>query len=118
MKNHLTRRNRFYSRRHLKERPTSTNPISTIFAWTNGLKHRAKLDGNYDLLDFVRILEQCSKQTVEEGHLTRDLALNAHGHNFCDSGCISTDDFIDIIAEKLEVLFEQQFGEEEAEVVL
>lgn len=95
---------------------TSTNPLSTIFAWTRGLQHRAKIDRNYDLLHFTELLEKCARETVEEGHLTRDLAQCTYGHNFQENVCISTDDFIEIIAEKVEVQFEKLFVEEEVEV--
>ncbi|XP_071050067.1 uncharacterized protein [Onthophagus taurus] len=103
-------------KKHLNDEKTSTNPLSTIFAWTRGLQHRAKIDRNYDLLHFAELLEKCSRQTVEEGHLTRDLALCTYGHNFHDNVCISTDDFIEIIAEKVEGHFVQLFIEEEVEV--
>lgn len=90
-------------KRHLKGKQTSTNPISSIFAWTRGLKHRAKLDCNYDLLEFTEILEQCSIATVEEGNLTKDLAYCVHGTNIQETDFITTNEFIDFIAKKLEL---------------
>jgi isocitrate dehydrogenase len=62
-------------RQHEKGQQTSTNSIASIFAWTGGLKHRAKLDGNDALLRFATTLERVTVQTVEDGHMTKDLAL-------------------------------------------
>ena len=62
-----------------KGQNTSTNPIASIFAWTRGLAHRAKLDGNHDLAEFSRILEEATLGAVEEGVMTKDLAIIATG---------------------------------------
>ncbi|CAM3204849.1 isocitrate dehydrogenase (NADP) [Paracoccus aminovorans] len=62
-------------REHQKGNQTSTNSIASIFAWTGGLKHRAKLDGNEALLNFAQTLERVTVQAVEDGHMTKDLAL-------------------------------------------
>ena len=62
-------------REHQKGRETSTNSIASIFAWTGGLKHRAKLDDNAQLLRFAETLERVTVQTVEDGWMTKDLAL-------------------------------------------
>ncbi|GGE07942.1 isocitrate dehydrogenase (NADP) [Gemmobacter megaterium] len=62
-------------REHQKGKETSTNSIASIFAWTGGLKHRAKLDNNADLLRFAETLERVTVQTVEDGFMTKDLAL-------------------------------------------
>jgi isocitrate dehydrogenase len=62
-------------RQHQKGEATSTNPIASIFAWTRGLAHRAKLDGNEKLADFANKLERVCIQTVEDGYMTKDLAL-------------------------------------------
>ncbi len=62
-------------REHQKGRPTSTNPIASIFAWTRGLGHRAKLDDNAELATFGRTLEEVCVATVESGRMTKDLAL-------------------------------------------
>jgi isocitrate dehydrogenase len=62
-------------REHQKGKETSTNSIASIYAWTGGLKHRAKLDGNDALMRFATTLEQVTVQTVEDGHMTKDLAL-------------------------------------------
>mmetsp|Transcript_24352 Transcript_24352/g.37697 ORF Transcript_24352/g.37697 Transcript_24352/m.37697 type:complete len:425 (-) Transcript_24352:41-1315(-) len=58
---------------------TSTNPIASIFAWSRGLAHRAKLDNNAELLKFTELLEQSVIETVEAGHMTKDLAILATG---------------------------------------
>ena len=62
-------------REHQKGKQTSTNSIASIFAWTGGLKHRAKLDGNDALMTFATTLEKVTVQTVEDGWMTKDLAL-------------------------------------------
>ena len=62
-------------REHQKGNATSTNSIASIFAWTGGLKHRAKLDDNAQLLKFAETLEKVTVQAVEDGHMTKDLAL-------------------------------------------
>ena len=62
-------------RQHQKGEATSTNSIASIYAWTGGLKHRAKLDGNKPLLNFAETLEKVVVQTVESGFMTKDLAL-------------------------------------------
>lgn len=62
-------------REHQKGNQTSTNSIASIFAWTGGLKHRAKLDDNAPLRNFAETLERVTVQAVEDGHMTKDLAL-------------------------------------------
>ena len=62
-------------RQHQAGKPTSTNPIASIFAWTRGLAHRAKLDGNPQLAEFADTLEDVIITTVESGAMTKDLAL-------------------------------------------
>ena len=62
-------------RQHQQGKETSTNSIASIFAWTGGLKHRAKLDGNAELARFAETLERVTVQTVEDGFMTKDLAL-------------------------------------------
>ena len=62
-------------REHQKGRPTSTNPIASIFAWTRGLAHRGKLDGNDKLIEFADTLENVVIETVESGQMTKDLAV-------------------------------------------
>jgi isocitrate dehydrogenase len=60
---------------HQQGKPTSTNPIASIYAWTRGLQHRGKLDGNQKLIDFASTLEDVVITTVESGKMTKDLAL-------------------------------------------
>ncbi|MEO6014553.1 MAG: isocitrate/isopropylmalate family dehydrogenase, partial [Devosia sp.] len=62
-------------RQHQQGKETSTNSIASIFAWTRGLAHRAKLDNNADLLRFSLTLEKVCVDTVEAGEMTKDLAL-------------------------------------------
>ncbi|CAB3359258.1 Hypothetical predicted protein [Cloeon dipterum] len=90
-------------RQHQKGLPTSTNPIASIFAWTRGLEHRAKLDGNPELERFCSLLEQACVETVDAGHLTKDLAGCIHGlKNVKDGMFLHTLDFLDAIRETLE----------------
>lgn len=67
----VTRHYRF----HQAGKPTSTNPIASIFAWTRGLKQRGKLDKNMDLILFCDRLEKVVIRGVEDGHMTKDLSL-------------------------------------------
>lgn len=67
-------------REHQKGRPTSTNPIASIFAWTRGLEFRGKLDGNQELIDFCQTLERICVETVESGKMTKDLAVCIYGN--------------------------------------
>jgi len=67
-------------RDHQAGKPTSTNPIASIFAWTRGLEFRGKLDGNKELINFCHALEQVCVETVESGKMTKDLAVCVHGN--------------------------------------
>jgi isocitrate dehydrogenase len=62
-------------REHQKGRPTSTNPIASIFAWTQGLRYRGKFDGTPDVIAFADALEAVCVETVESGRMTKDLAI-------------------------------------------
>ncbi|MDO8310002.1 MAG: NADP-dependent isocitrate dehydrogenase [Actinomycetota bacterium] len=62
-------------RQHQQGKPTSTNPVASIFAWTRGLEHRGKLDGTPAVSEFARTLERVCIETVEEGKMTKDLAI-------------------------------------------
>ena len=62
-------------RMHQQGKETSTNPIASIFAWTRGLAHRGKLDGNNELVKFSETLENVCIETVESGSMTKDLAI-------------------------------------------
>ncbi len=67
-------------RDHQAGKPTSTNPIASIFAWTRGLEFRGKLDGNKELQNFALALEQVCVEVVESGKMTKDLAVCVHGN--------------------------------------
>lgn len=84
-------------REHQKGNETSTNSIASIFAWTRGLAHRAKLDKNDDLAQFAATLEKICVDTVEAGHMTKDLALLIGP----DQPWLSTTGFLDKIDENL-----------------
>src|SRR5258707_6674653 len=62
-------------RMHQQGKPTSTNPIASIFAWTRGLAHRGKLDNTPEVIGFAQTLEDVVIKTVEDGQMTKDLAL-------------------------------------------
>ncbi len=62
-------------RQHQQGKPTSTNPIASIYAWTRGLQHRGKLDNTPDVVRFANALEAVCVETVESGKMTKDLAL-------------------------------------------
>ena len=85
-------------RQHQKGESTSTNSIASIFAWTRGLEHRAKLDGNPALDKFARTLERVCVETVESGSMTKDLALLVGD----SQGWLTTEGFIDKVAANLE----------------
>lgn len=84
-------------REHQKGKETSTNSIASIFAWTRGLAHRAKLDDNADLATFAATLERVCVETVEAGYMTKDLALLVGA----DQKWLSTTGFLDKIDENL-----------------
>jgi isocitrate dehydrogenase len=84
-------------REHQKGNETSTNSIASIFAWTRGLAHRAKLDDNAELAKFARTLEKVCIDTVESGFMTKDLALLVGP----DQKWLSTTGFLDKIDENL-----------------
>jgi isocitrate dehydrogenase len=94
-------------REHQKGRETSTNPIASIFAWTRGLAHRAKLDKNDALAKFCDALERACIQTVENGFMTKDLAICIHGNNVKREQYQNTVDFMDKINETLQTLLKQ-----------
>ncbi|GAB2847669.1 NADP-dependent isocitrate dehydrogenase [Actinocorallia aurea] len=77
-------------RQHQQGKPTSTNPIASIFAWTRGLAHRGKLDGTPAVTDFANKLEQVCIETVEAGQMTKDLALLVGG----DTPWLTTEEFL------------------------
>ncbi|KAL8038718.1 hypothetical protein ABFX02_11G125700 [Erythranthe guttata] len=89
-------------RQHQKGQETSTNSIASIFAWTRGLEHRAKLDGNEKLLEFAHKLEAACMETVESGKMTKDLAILIHGPKVSREFYLNTEEFIDAVASNLE----------------
>jgi isocitrate dehydrogenase len=89
-------------REHQKGRPTSTNPIASIFAWTRGLAFRGKLDGNQPLIDFAEALEAVCIETVESGKMTKDLAVCIHGNKVSHGEhYLHTEEFLDAIEANL-----------------
>jgi isocitrate dehydrogenase len=94
----VTRHYRF----HQQGKETSTNSIASMFAWTRGLLHRAKLDNHAELKNFCETLERVIIQTVEDGHMTKDLAILVHKTNQpARELWLNTGDFIDKVAENL-----------------
>ncbi len=85
-------------RDHQKGKPTSTNPMASIFAWSRGLEFRGKLDGNDELIKFCQTLEKVCIETVESGKMTKDLAVCIHG-NKVEHGkhYLYTEEFLDAI---------------------
>ncbi|XP_072117635.1 isocitrate dehydrogenase [NADP] cytoplasmic [Mobula birostris] len=91
-------------RMHQQGKETSTNPIASIFAWTRGLSHRAKLDGNSALQDFCTTLENVCVETIESGFMTKDLAACIKGlPNVQRSDFLNTFEFMDKLAENLKL---------------
>ncbi|PKA46034.1 Cytosolic isocitrate dehydrogenase [NADP] [Apostasia shenzhenica] len=86
---------------HQRGGETSTNSIASIFAWSRGLAQRAKLDDNARLLDYTQKLESACIGTVESGKMTKDLALLIHGPKLARDQYLSTEEFIDVVAEDL-----------------
>ena len=89
-------------RMHQQGKPTSTNPIASIFAWTRGLAFRGKLDGNQQLIDFCTTLEQVCIRTVEAGKMTKDLAVCIHGDKVGADHYLSTEAFMAALCEELD----------------
>jgi isocitrate dehydrogenase len=93
-------------RQHQQGKETSTNPIASIFAWTRGLSHRGKLDGNAALCDFCRKLEAVCIDTVEKGLMTKDLAMLVHGDQLKRSDYLNTEEFLTALKKNLDRLLE------------
>ena len=89
-------------RQHQQGKPTSTNPIASIFAWTRGLEFRGKLDNNQELIDFANALEQVCIETVESGKMTKDLALIIHEKNLKEENYLTTEQFLEALDENLQ----------------
>lgn len=89
-------------RQHQKGLETSTNPIASIFAWTRGLLHRGKLDGNTALIDFCNDLEKVCIETVESGKMTKDLAVLIYGEKLDRKNYLSTEEFLLALKDNLD----------------
>lgn len=88
-------------RMHQQGKKTSTNPIASIFAWTQGLAFRGKLDNNTALIEFAKKLEEVCIETVESGKMTKDLAVCIYGEKVSVENYLFTEDFLDLIDENL-----------------
>ncbi|HVR73823.1 MAG TPA: NADP-dependent isocitrate dehydrogenase [Planctomycetota bacterium] len=89
-------------REHQKGKATSTNPVASIFAWTRGIAHRAKLDGTPDVKAFADRLEKACIDLIEEGTMTKDLAAAVHGNVNPPAGSyVTTEGFFDGLEARL-----------------
>ncbi|MEN9795088.1 MAG: hypothetical protein RLZZ150_65, partial [Bacteroidota bacterium] len=89
-------------RDHQKGKPTSTNPIASIFAWTRGLEFRGRLDGNDALVKFCQTLERVCVDVVERGRMTKDLAVCIHGNKVSHGEhYLYTEEFLDALDQEL-----------------
>jgi isocitrate dehydrogenase len=84
-------------RQHQQGKPTSTNSVASIFAWTRGLAHRGLLDGTPEVSDFARVLERVCVQTIEAGQMTKDLALLVGP----DTPFLTTEEFLTAVGDNL-----------------
>ncbi|HKL71460.1 MAG TPA: isocitrate dehydrogenase (NADP(+)) [Marinilabiliaceae bacterium] len=89
-------------RMHQQGKPTSTNPIASIFAWTRGLAFRGKLDNNEELMKFAQTLEDVCVETVESGKMTKDLALSIHGKDLKEEHYLTTEEFMNAVKSNLD----------------
>lgn len=90
-------------REYQKGNETSTNPVASIFAWTRGLLHRAKLDGNDELKKFCEDLEAACVEVIDvDGVMTKDLALAIHGKDMKREHWVVTNDYMDAVNRKLQ----------------
>lgn len=89
-------------RMHQQGKETSTNPIASIFAWSKGLEYRAKLDNNHELTAFTQKLEAAVIESVEQGFMTKDLAICVHNTNDVPrSSWLNTQDYLSKVSEIL-----------------
>jgi len=89
-------------RQHQQGKPTSTNPIASIYAWTRGLEFRGKLDGNQELINFAEAIEKTCVETVESGKMTKDLAMLIYGNDVRTDQYLTTEGFLDAIDSNLQ----------------
>jgi isocitrate dehydrogenase len=95
-------------RDHQKGKETSTNPVASIFAWTRGLEHRGKLDGNNDLIKWSQLLEKACIESIEAGHMTKDLAGCIHGIKNVKKGMyLNTMDYLSAVDETFKNLLKK-----------
>jgi len=85
-------------RMHQQGKPTSTNPIASIFAWTRGLQYRGRMDGTQDVVDFALAIEKVCVDVVESGRMTKDLAILIRA----DHPYLTTEDFLTAIDQELQ----------------
>jgi isocitrate dehydrogenase len=90
-------------RNHQQGKKTSTNPIASIFAWTRGLEHRGRLDGNQELINFCQTLETVCVDVVESGRMTKDLAVCIYGDKVNESQYLYTEDFLEALNQELKL---------------
>jgi isocitrate dehydrogenase len=95
-------------RMHQQGKKTSTNPIASIFAWTRGLEHRGRLDGNQELISFCNTLEKVCVDVVESGRMTKDLAICIYGDKISEGQYLYTEDFLEAINQELRKRLEQK----------
>ncbi|MDA3929873.1 MAG: isocitrate dehydrogenase (NADP(+)) [Prolixibacteraceae bacterium] len=88
-------------RQHQQGKPTSTNPIASICAWTRGLAFRGKLDETPKLISLAETLEQVCIETVENGQMTKDLALIIHGKELKEEHYLTTEQFLEALDQNL-----------------
>jgi isocitrate dehydrogenase len=88
-------------REHQKGKPTSTNPIASIFAWTRGLAFRGKLDNNQELINFAHTLEKVCVDVVESGKMTKDLAVCIYGNKVTQDQYLNTEPFLEALNTEL-----------------
>jgi len=91
-------------REHQKGKETSTNSVASIFAWSRGLIHRGKLDNNQELIAWGAKLERATIKAIEDGHMTKDLALCVHGAKLQRSHYETTEGFLDSVKKELDGL--------------
>jgi isocitrate dehydrogenase len=91
-------------RQYQQGKPTSTNPIASIFAWTRGLAARGRMDSTPEVIEFAETLERVCVETVESGKMTKDLALLVGG----DQDFLTTEQFLAAIDENLESAIVEQ----------
>ena len=89
-------------RQYQRGQQTSTNPVASIFAWTQGLHYRGIFDDNRQLCEFANQLEQCCIDTIEGGQMTKDLALLVHGSKLTDNHYLNTDQFLEAVTNRLQ----------------